>query len=745
MSCYVDVAVSNATFQIDIPYTYYVPDSLEEFAIVGARVVVPYGLGNSPRMGVILAITSFKEGLKEIIDIERERPILNDELMMLISLLKDYTLCTYDDAIKTILPKYSRLVTDIRDGSVGMKRITKAHLITYYQRYNITEWTKVTPRQQEILDTLLEPMTFEELREKLGITRLPLNTLLDKNLIEVIYVEKTNPIYQNYEKVENFALTSVQNEVYLAIKEAIEKKEKDTSLLYGVTGSGKTLIYFKLISDAIENGKQALLLVPEIALATQLIIRFKSWLGERVGVIHSSLSDSERQLEWLRIKNGECDLVVGTRSSVFVPLENIGIIIIDEEQEATYISEINPRYNTYSIAAARAKYHKAHLLLSSATPSIETYHYAVTGKYNFIELKERYMNVPLPEVTVVDVRNELLQGNTFIVSNYLKDEIDKRLEKKEQVILLINRRGYRTVSICPECKELIKCDSCDITMVYHKQTNKYVCHYCGKTKDVNQYCDKCGAEIRHQGAGTQRIEEELTTLFPSARIERVDVDSTGKKNSLEEKLSSFDKGEADIIVGTQMVAKGLDFKSVTLVGVLCIDSMMLQTNFRASERTFSLLTQVIGRSGRGDKKGEAIIQTFDPKNKILALATKQDYQAFYEGEIVSRKAHLYPPFCTISSATVCSKEQKNADEASKVFLSLVQAELEKVNLPIRILGPTAMRVAYVSDMFRFKITFKSRGDRAFRNVINNAMKQFYALKEIKGVYVNIYFYDDGDI
>ena len=749
MSGYVEVAVSGTTLKIDRLYTYAVPDDLAEFAAAGARVAVPFGRASKPRMGIILRTGTEAAGLtgiKELLDIERE-PLLNGELMNLIMLLKESTVCTYDEALSAIIPKYSRLVTDVRDEEVHVRQESTAHLERIYTRTGTPSPPRLTVKQQRVVDLLEQPLSYKEIYNKTGISKAVVTGLLGRGLIETGYRRRQNPLYIGYGTAVDFTLSQEQQLAYERISCFIEEGRKDTTLLYGVTGSGKTLIYFKLIQDTVEKGKTALLLVPEIALATQIISRCKNLLGEKAAIIHSNLSYTERQLEWMRIKNGECSLVVGTRSGVFAPLKNIGIIIIDEEQEGTYLSEQSPRYSTFSIAAARAKYHNAHLLLSSATPSIETYHYAVTGRYNFVKLLKRYMDMPLPEVRVADMRDELLNGNTFNISQYLKQEIDRRLKKKEQVILLLNRRGYRTVSICPSCKEVVKCRSCDVTLVYHKQTNRHVCHYCDRSWDAIQYCERCGAELRHTGVGTQMVEEELSILFPSARIARIDMDSITGKNTLETKLTEFSKGETDIIIGTQMVAKGLDFKEVTLVGVLCIDQTMLLPGFRANERAFSLLTQVIGRSGRGEKKGEAVVQTIDPFNRIITLAAEQDYQAFYEREIISRKAHLYPPFCVISSVMITGNDLKVTGNAADLFLSLFKEILEEREhtVPVRVLGPVPARVSYISNKFRFRIVFKNRGDSEFRDVIRKTVERFYSNKAAGDTHVAVSFYDDGEI
>ena len=752
MDCCVDVAVSNAAFSYDKLYSYRVPAELEKFAVPGARALVPFGKGK-PRVAVILALTSqasITADIKNVMDIERGQPLLDAELLKLLQLLKKLTLCSYDDAMRAILPKSSRLAVDFKNAGLTVLAGSTAHLETVYLRGGLTLTPRLTPKQESVYKLLEQPLTYNEIHNITGVSRAVVQNLVDKGILKKGERDKKAEVYRSYVIQEEFELTEEQKRAYREINGFVNNPNKsDTTLLYGVTGSGKTLIYYKLIQDIIAENKTALLLVPEIALATQLIYRFKSLFGERVGVIHSGLSDTERLLQWNRIRAGGCDVVVGTRSAVFAPLANIGIIIVDEEQEQSYISEHNPRYHACVLAGIRTKYHKAHLLLSSATPSVETYHSAVTGRFNLVNLPERYMDMPLPDVEVVDMRNELLLGNSFCIGERLKNEIDKRIEKKEQTLLLLNRRGYRTVSICSSCKTIVKCKNCDMAMVYHKQPapGRYICHYCGLNQVFKEECDQCAGQIRQTGVGTQKIEEELSLLFPGARILRLDVDSTGKKISLEQKIDAFAKGEYDIIVGTQMIAKGLDFKNVTLAGVLSVDQLLLTPSFRANERAFSMLTQVIGRSGRGDKEGQAVIQTIDPDNPIIRLAAGQNFPSFYKSEIVVRKLHLYPPFCTISTIGFLGTEESLVEIAAETFARMVQDNVKTSfeKIPIRILGPVPMRVAFASGVFRYKITLKSRGDKVFRNMIYKVSEEFYKQKEIKDIKLYVNFYDDSDI
>lgn len=723
------VAVDNAAFKFDKLYSYRIPADLETYAAVGARVLVPFGRG-APRMGVVLKVEQPEETgqeLKTVIDIERDTPVLDQEMVKLILLLREITFCTYYDAVKTVLPKNSRLVPD--EDKTSMEAAASGHLETAFRYIPHDPPPRLTDKQQAVCDLITDSaMTAAEITQMAGVTRAVVDRLAEKGIVQKIRRSKDMNLYEFESLARDIpTLTPAQQVAYNEITDYIHDGQKpDTTLLHGVTSSGKTILYIKLIEQAVNEGKGAMVLVPEIALATQMIYRLRELFGTRVGIIHSALSDTERQLQWEKIRDGECDVVVGTRSAVFAPLQNPGIFIIDEEQEGSYVSEQNPRYAAGHIAAWRAKYHGAHLILSSATPSVESYCYAQSGRYNLVTLNERYGNMPLPSVRVVDMRRELLAGNSHHISAYLKEEIDTRLERGEQCILLLNRRGYRTVSMCRSCREIVKCKSCDTPVVVHKNKNSYVCHYCGRSYPIEETCAACGGAIMHTGIGTQKIEEDLEALFPTARILRLDLDTVSRKHSIEKLLYDFSRGEYDIIIGTQMIAKGLDFKNVTLVGVLSIDQLMLMPSFRANERTFSMLTQVVGRSGRGDKKGEAIIQSIDPENPIIRLAARQDYAGFYKDEIVSRKNHLYPPFCALCTVGFISENEQHAQQAAAGFSEIIQTlqNAEYADMPIRVLGPAPMRVAYINDLYRYRLVIKHRPGRQFREFLRRAMTQW---------------------
>ena len=523
--------------------------------------------------------------------------------------------------------------------------------------------------------------------------------------------------------------------------------QKSNVLLIGPTGSGKTLVFLKLISRCLELGRKALVLVPEISLTPQMILRLKGQFGRRVAVQHSALNHTERLLQWQMIQDGGADIVVGTRSAVFSPLENIGLIIIDEEQEHTYRSESAPRYSAHEVARQRAAENGALLLLASATPSTESYYAAQHGRTQLVRLTKRYGGNPLPKVQIVDMRAELASGNPREISLAMEDAIRHNLEAGKQTILLLNRRGYQTVAQCEDCREVLKCQKCSVPMVYHKSAHKLLCHYCGSQLDPPPArCPACGGKLQYRGFGTQKAEEELAKLFPEARILRMDQDTTAAKDAHEKLLAKFARHEYDIMVGTQMVAKGLDFEDVTLVGVLGIDSLLFAQGFRAYETVFSLVTQVVGRSGRAKDPGFAIIQTTDPDNPVLNLAAAQDYDAFFEQEIAYRKLGLYPPFCGLCVIGFAgAKENEVARAAARFSALLGQQAAKQPDLPLRILGPTPGSIEKINDTYRYKLTVKCRNDRRFRDLVRAALALYEKEKLPSRASVVVDLHSDGDI
>lgn len=734
------MAVDNAAPSFDRLYDYAVPPQLKQKAVIGARVVVPFGRG-AARVGIIMGVGAVMDAAKELLAAEDE-PALDSDAVDLIRLLKEQTFCTYFDAIRTILPKSSRAVARADDGGWRLAELAAGHLETVYSAGETPQ--KATARQQQIVAALGgDELTFEQLRGRTGLSRETAARMVNNGALRKSERKRDAALYRRYEPAAEFELTQPQQRAFEQIENNIAAGKK-TTLLRGVTGSGKTMIYIKLIERALAQGRGVIVLVPEITIATQTIYRLKEIFGERVGVIHSSLSDSERQLQWLAARSGECDIIAGTRSAVFAPVRDLGLIIVDEEQEQSYCSEHSPRYNAVAVARHRAARCGAHVLLASATPAVESYYRAESGTYGLVEVEQRYNDVPLPAVHVVDMRTELADGNTHTLSDYLYRQMAQRLQDREQTILLLNRRGYRTVSICEDCGTVLKCKNCDVPMVLHR-SGAYICHYCGATLDAGAACAQCGGELRHRGVGTQRIEEELSELFPTARVLRMDADAVSRKDSYERCLFDFARGDYDILVGTQMIAKGLDFKNVTLVGVLGIDSLLFLPSYRAYERTFAMLTQVVGRSGRGSA-GEAVIQTLDPTNPVISYAKRQDYRSFYRDEIALRRANLYPPFCALCLVGFVGPDEPSVSAAAAAFAECISvaAQNDFADVPLRLLGPAPLRVALVGGMYRWRITVKCRGDRRFRDLLRRAMADYQKRKPSREIRIFADFAADAD-
>ena len=590
------------------------------------------------------------------------------------------------------------------------------------------------------------PRTLNELEDK-GISRAVLDNLCAKGVLECSKVNKSIDLYSSIPlKNEPITLTQEQQAAYDALLPKLEDDAPHSALLYGVTGSGKTLVFLKLIARCLEQGRRALVLVPEISLTPQMILRLKSQFGRRVAVQHSALNHTERLLQWQMIQDGGADIVVGTRSAIFSPLENIGLIIIDEEQEHTYRSESAPRYSAHEVARQRAAENGALLLLASATPSTESFYAAQHGRTQLVRLTQRYGGNPLPTVQIVDMRAELAAGNPREVSLALEDAIRRNLDAGKQTILLLNRRGYQTMAQCEDCREVLKCTKCSVPMVYHKAAHKVLCHYCGSQMEPPTVCPTCGGKLQYRGFGTQKAEEELAKLFPDARVLRMDQDSTAAKDAHEKLLARFANHEYDIMVGTQMVAKGLDFEDVTLVGVLGIDSLLFAQGFRAYENVFSLITQVVGRSGRARDPGFAIIQTTDPDNPVLNLAAAQDYDAFFEQEIAYRKLGLYPPFCGLCVIGFAGAKEIEVARAAARFASLLgQQAAKQPDLPLRVLGPTPGSIEKINDTYRYKLTIKCRNDRRFRDLVRSTLERYEQEKLPSKATVAVDLHSDGDI
>ncbi len=748
----VGVAVSNATFHFDKLYTYAVMPDQQDTVKLGSMVLVPFGRGSRARMGVVLACDAEPESakLKYLFDVAPASACLTPELLRLVHFLKERTFCTYYEAVKAVIPygaQYKPAVAADGVTPVLQKQLTRHTENSYRLVGGLPQKPKPTAKQLAAVALLGGgPRTLNELEDK-GISRAVLDNLCAKGVLECSKVNKSIDLYSSIPlKNEPICLTAEQQAAYDALLPKLEDDAPHSALLYGVTGSGKTLVFLKLIAHCLEQGRKALVLVPEISLTPQMILRLKSQFGRRVAVQHSALNHTERLLQWQMIQDGGADIVVGTRSAIFSPLENIGLIIIDEEQEHTYRSESAPRYSAHEVARQRAAENGALLLLASATPSTESFYAAQHGRTQLVRLTQRYGGNPLPKVQIVDMRAELASGNPREISLAMEDAIRRNLDAGKQTILLLNRRGYQTMAQCEDCREVLKCQKCSVPMVYHKSAHKVLCHYCGSQMEPPTVCPTCGGKLQYRGFGTQKAEEELAKLFPDARVLRMDQDSTAAKDAHEKLLAKFADHEYDIMVGTQMVAKGLDFEDVTLVGVLGIDSLLFAQGFRAYENVFSLITQVVGRSGRAKDPGFAIIQTTDPDNPVLNLAAAQDYDAFFEQEIAYRKLGLYPPFCGLCVIGFAgAKEIETARAAARFAALLGQLAAKQPDLPLRVLGPTPSSIEKINDTYRYKLTIKCRNDRRFRDLVRSALELYEQEKLPSKATVAVDLHSDGDI
>ncbi len=589
---------------------------------------------------------------------------------------------------------------------------------------------KLTKKQSDIVKLLFDIGTasVKELCYFTGYSSAVILALESKGIVKTYDDEIYRAPYESVDAYNNteILLSEEQNDAYKGMLDLFYDNNPRGALLYGVTGSGKTQVYLKLIDEAIKTDKGIIVLIPEISLTPQMLSLFYERYGSKVAVFHSALSLGQRLDEWKKVKRGEAQIAIGTRSAIFAPFEKIGLIIIDEEQEHTYKSEMSPRYHAHEVAAFRTKYHNGLLVLSSATPSIDTYTKASNGAYDLFELSNRYGNSVLPDVEIIDTtyQSDMVLEN---ISKKLAGEIRENYENHNQTILLLNRRGYNTFASCSECGTVMTCPNCSISLTYHIKNGRLMCHYCGYSVPYSKMCNHCNTEsVNFSGTGTQKLEEELQMIVPEAQILRMDTDTTSSRFSYEEKFGSFAKGEYDILIGTQMVAKGLNFPNVTLVGVLSVDQMLFNDDFKSGERAFDLITQVVGRSGRGSSPGKAYIQTSFPESEIITLAKSQDYKSFYNLEIPIRKEMIYPPYCDICVIGFTSEKEFSVNNCSLAFLSelkkLHSSEYKDVN--IIVLGPVTPRVAKIGGKFRNRIIVKCKNSKRFRAMIENLLKSF---------------------
>ncbi len=611
----------------------------------------------------------------------------------------------------------------IGDATIKMVRLTESF-------YESDPVPKLTAKQKAVV-SFLETVGTASVKEVCyftGVTAAVISTLVGKNLAELFENEIfRKPKFERTSSIRaQITLTEEQTTAYDGLCKLLQNESSETALLFGVTGSGKTQIFLKLIDDAVAQGRGVILMVPEISLTPQMLSIFYERYGSEVAVLHSALSMGERLDEWKRIKKGEAKIALGTRSAVFAPFDDVGLIIMDEEQEHTYKSEMSPRYHAREVARFRAKNHHALLLLASATPSIETYARAKAGQYKLFTLQNRYGNAVLPEVMTVDASHGTGETPSEL-SDALLTELRENLKAGNQSILLLNRRGYNTFAACNACGKVMTCPNCSISLTYHARNHRLMCHYCGYSEPFTETCRACGEKsVAYSGVGTQHLEDALAAALPEARILRLDTDSTASRYSFENALKKFTNYEYDIMVGTQMVAKGLDFPNVTLVGVVSVDQMLYNDDYKSAERTFDLLTQVVGRAGRGDKSGKAIIQTAFPDNEVIRLSQQQDFPAFYDLEMQIRRAMVYPPFCDLCTIGFIGTDEQLTKGAAKVFLEKLKtahkADFSDLNLIV--LGPIAPRLARVSGKYRFRIILKCKNDARLRAFVSERLKEF---------------------
>ena len=766
------VIVDVPSMQTDQPFTYLVPENLNEQLAVGMRVEVPFGNGNRHVQGFVLAIepmaaTVLDETnvqLKELVAVLDLKPVLNTEMLALADYMKEKTFAFKITCLQTMLPsvmradyqKYIYLTDELSEELqdqlfYGLEEISwdqaqergilpQLMALRKQQkvdiRYEVTTRNKVkmvrfiqaakefeqleeirlglrkgAKKKEQLLYYLqrlgTEKVTAVKEMKELGFSTALLNEAAKNGWLTFIEKEAYRDPFANqtFEKTTALSLNAEQQVAVETILQSVQEQQSQTYLLEGITGSGKTEVYLQVIAEVLNQGKTAIMLVPEISLTPQMVQRFKSRFGEHVAVMHSGLSQGEKYDEWRKIERGEAEVVVGARSAIFAPIENIGVIIIDEEHEASYKQEETPRYHARDLAIWRSEYHHCPVVLGSATPSLESRARAQKNVYQRLRLTQRANQAAtLPTIDVVDMRQEVENGNVSSFSMSLQEKLQERLEKNEQSVLLLNRRGYSSFVMCRDCGYVLPCPNCDISLTLHMDSKTMKCHYCGHEERIPYRCPNCGQDkIRYYGTGTQKVEEELQTLLPDSRILRMDVDTTRRKGAHEKILRTFGEGQADILLGTQMIAKGLDFPNVTLVGVLNADTALNLPDFRSSERTFQLLTQVSGRAGRAEKPGEVIIQSFNPEHYAIQLAKAQDYEDFYTKEMYIRHRGDYPPYYFTVQITASHPEE---NEAAKQMFQIARKLKQGLSPQAILLGPTPNAIMRVNNRYFYQVIIK---------------------------------------
>ena len=730
------VAVDKATLDFDRIFSYTVPDIFADEIKTGSIVLVPFGRGDKLRIGIVLSVEDREDvsKLKSVVDVKNEDHTVTPYALSLIKHLKETTFCTWYEAVKTVIP-YGALYKI--EGQFLSKQMVRHLKTVYTANTDFASAGLKTAKQKAVYEYLSTGWyDIKQIARATETTKAVVDNLIKAGAVISKQQDRNTSAYSHIQQCRgDVALSDQQQKVY---DEILSVNDGKTHLLHGVTSSGKSMVFIKLIQHTLAAGGSAMVLVPEISLTPQMIRLLKEYFGDTVSVIHSRLSHTERLLQYNRALSGQSRVVVGTRSAVFTPLENLQLIIVDEEHEKSFKSESAPRYSAIRVAQFIARTTQAKLVLASATPSIESYYLANNGYYHLHTMPQRYAGLPLPQVEIIDMAQQAMTGDTGPVSKVVLRYLAENIVNEKQSIILINRRGYSTVGVCKECRKPIKCDDCSVNLVKHKKQNRLMCHYCGRIYPVVETCPECGGEISYSGFGTQHIEEYIQAAIPSARILRMDADTTGRADSHEEMLEAFGKKEYDILIGTQMVAKGLDFDDVNMVCVLGIDSMLNHPGYNSNEQAFNLITQVIGRAGRRARGAKAVIQTYDSYNPVISMAANQDYTAFYNSEIAYRKLNTYPPFCTMVTVAFTHTSEATAAKDARRFLNIIKKEINNHNIPIVVLGPVPFDVAMVSKTYRWRLSIKCRNNSAFRRFLNRTIELYLKDKDNKSsVYVNI--------
>lgn len=739
------VAVAAARYWVDRPYDYLIPAELKEKALPGSRVYVPFARGNRRSEGVILAISDHSDygKLKSITAVLDDKPVLTPDQIKLALFMRERFFCTVFDAVKAMLPA-GLWFDNTGRRKVGDKTIEMAKLCLPPEEASAIASNKRlrSSAQANLLEMLcsFESLPSRELLQFSGASRQSLKALQKAGLVELYYREAYRRPEIHLGEIEPPPLLNEeQQKAFEGINALACSGKSGAALLFGITGSGKTSVYIHLIMEQLKRGKSAILLVPEISLTPQMIETFSSHFGDDVAVLHSSLSPGERYDEWKRIKAGKARLTIGTRSAVFSPTEDLGIIIIDEEQEETYKSENTPRYNARDIAKYRCAQSGALLLLGSATPDIVSMYMAQSGRYAYFELNNRYNDMLLPEVEIVDMKRELRRGNGGNISSRLREELEKNISRGEQSILFINRRGANKLVSCGECGYTYKCPKCSVSLTYHSNNRRLMCHYCGFSRWVDESCPECGGALNFIGAGTQMIEQELDQIFPGIGVMRMDTDSVAPVGSHEELFERFRRERIPIMVGTQMVTKGLNFENVTLVGVISADQSLYAGNYKAGERSFSLITQVVGRSGRGSKPGRAVIQTYTPENETIKQAARQDYLDFYRSELELRRIQNLPPYTELFAVSASGQVEEHVVSACRYIKAWLDDTAGREGRAV-VLGPSPLPVVKVNNRYRYRVTVSAGPGSGIRSLLSQIVIQCSTDKRFSDVAV----YADND-